>query len=174
MRSIKMTFLHSKFLLEGSQRVGVSPSRATDLEYSAFIRPDGSVVLIILNRYRYNKSVWIHVNDRYWTVFVCLCVFLGHSQWSSLKSGIQLWATSPPLLQLIRCSHLLGTHTNDRYKFSYNLNHIIQTFQHYRENKLLLLKCFTSKAVIIFSNAQLKKKISRWQLYYLLCFSAQL
>uniref|UniRef100_A0A7N6AUP1 Glucosylceramidase n=1 Tax=Anabas testudineus TaxID=64144 RepID=A0A7N6AUP1_ANATE len=40
----------SKFLLEGSQRVGVSPSRATDLEYSAFIRPDGSVVIIILNR----------------------------------------------------------------------------------------------------------------------------
>ncbi|XP_028985112.1 lysosomal acid glucosylceramidase isoform X2 [Betta splendens] len=40
----------SKFLLEGSQRVGVSPSRATGLQYSAFIRPDGSVVLIILNR----------------------------------------------------------------------------------------------------------------------------
>lgn len=46
-----MTILHSKFLLEGSQRVGVSPSKATDLEYSAFIRPDGSVVLIVLNRY---------------------------------------------------------------------------------------------------------------------------
>ncbi|XP_044063224.1 lysosomal acid glucosylceramidase isoform X3 [Siniperca chuatsi] len=40
----------SKFLWEGSQRVGVSASRETDLEYSAFIRPDGSVVLIILNR----------------------------------------------------------------------------------------------------------------------------
>ncbi|KAK2844628.1 hypothetical protein Q5P01_011287 [Channa striata] len=40
----------SKFLLEGSQRVGVSPSRATDLEYSAFVRPDGSVALIVLNR----------------------------------------------------------------------------------------------------------------------------
>ncbi|KAE8288843.1 Glucosylceramidase [Larimichthys crocea] len=41
----------SKFLWEGSQRVGVSASRETDLEYSAFIRPDGSVVLILLNRY---------------------------------------------------------------------------------------------------------------------------
>ncbi|XP_026172352.1 lysosomal acid glucosylceramidase isoform X1 [Mastacembelus armatus] len=40
----------SKFLWEGSQRVGVSPSKETDLEYSAFIRTDGSVVLIILNR----------------------------------------------------------------------------------------------------------------------------
>ncbi|KAA8591650.1 hypothetical protein FQN60_017024, partial [Etheostoma spectabile] len=40
----------SKFLWEGSQRVGVTASRETDLEYSAFIRPDGSVVLIILNR----------------------------------------------------------------------------------------------------------------------------
>ncbi|XP_062848589.1 lysosomal acid glucosylceramidase [Trichomycterus rosablanca] len=40
----------SKFLLEGSQRVGVSLSQNTDLESSAFIRPDGSAVLIILNR----------------------------------------------------------------------------------------------------------------------------
>ncbi|XP_078108976.1 lysosomal acid glucosylceramidase [Sander vitreus] len=40
----------SKFLWEGSQRMGVTASRETDLEYSAFIRPDGSVVLIILNR----------------------------------------------------------------------------------------------------------------------------
>lgn len=44
--------LHSKFLLEGSQRVGVSSNRKTDLAYSAFIRPDGSVVLIVLNRCR--------------------------------------------------------------------------------------------------------------------------
>uniref|UniRef100_A0A665TEL0 Glucosylceramidase n=1 Tax=Echeneis naucrates TaxID=173247 RepID=A0A665TEL0_ECHNA len=40
----------SKFLWEGSQRVGVSASRETDLEYTAFIRPNSSVVLIILNR----------------------------------------------------------------------------------------------------------------------------
>ncbi|XP_068179932.1 lysosomal acid glucosylceramidase isoform X2 [Antennarius striatus] len=40
----------SKFLWEGSQRAGVSSSEETQLEYSAFIRPDGSVVLIILNR----------------------------------------------------------------------------------------------------------------------------
>lgn len=40
----------SKFLLEGSRRVGVSASEETTLELSAFIRPDGSVVLIILNR----------------------------------------------------------------------------------------------------------------------------
>ncbi|CAI5662238.1 unnamed protein product [Oreochromis niloticus] len=40
----------SKFLWEGSQRVGVSASGETHLEFSAFIRPDGSLVLIILNR----------------------------------------------------------------------------------------------------------------------------
>uniref|UniRef100_A0A8C7K6Z3 Glucosylceramidase n=1 Tax=Oncorhynchus kisutch TaxID=8019 RepID=A0A8C7K6Z3_ONCKI len=40
----------SKFLWEGSQRVGVSFSQETKLESSAFIRPDGSVVLTILNR----------------------------------------------------------------------------------------------------------------------------
>ncbi|MCI4374640.1 hypothetical protein PGIGA_G00008390 [Pangasianodon gigas] len=40
----------SKFLWEGSQRIGVSLSEHTSLECSAFIRPDGSVVLIVLNR----------------------------------------------------------------------------------------------------------------------------
>ncbi|XP_056142438.1 lysosomal acid glucosylceramidase isoform X2 [Lampris incognitus] len=40
----------SKFLWEGSRRVGVSTSKETALEVTAFIRPDGSVVLTILNR----------------------------------------------------------------------------------------------------------------------------
>ncbi|XP_034030614.1 lysosomal acid glucosylceramidase [Thalassophryne amazonica] len=40
----------SKFLWEGSQRVGVSVSQQTSMEFTAFVRPDGSVVLIILNR----------------------------------------------------------------------------------------------------------------------------
>lgn len=40
----------SKFLSEGSRRVGVSASRKTSLELSTFIRPDGSVVIIVLNR----------------------------------------------------------------------------------------------------------------------------
>ncbi|KAM6910060.1 lysosomal acid glucosylceramidase [Xenentodon cancila] len=40
----------SKFLWEGSQRVGVSASEKTEVEYTAFIRPDGSMVIIILNR----------------------------------------------------------------------------------------------------------------------------
>ncbi|XP_013882930.1 glucosylceramidase [Austrofundulus limnaeus] len=40
----------SKFLWEGSQRVGVSASEETPLEFTAFIRPDGSAVLIVLNR----------------------------------------------------------------------------------------------------------------------------
>ncbi|KAM9852207.1 lysosomal acid glucosylceramidase [Aulostomus maculatus] len=40
----------SKFLWEGSQRVGVSASGKTNLEFCAFIRQDGSVVLIVLNR----------------------------------------------------------------------------------------------------------------------------
>uniref|UniRef100_A0AAY4AHE0 Glucosylceramidase n=1 Tax=Denticeps clupeoides TaxID=299321 RepID=A0AAY4AHE0_9TELE len=41
---------YSKFLWEGSQRVGVSYSQRSSLESSAFIRPDQSVVLVILNR----------------------------------------------------------------------------------------------------------------------------
>uniref|UniRef100_A0AAR2K552 Glucosylceramidase n=1 Tax=Pygocentrus nattereri TaxID=42514 RepID=A0AAR2K552_PYGNA len=40
----------SKFLWEGSQRVGVSTSGHSALESSAFIRPDGSAALIVLNR----------------------------------------------------------------------------------------------------------------------------
>uniref|UniRef100_A0A3P8UKH6 Glucosylceramidase n=1 Tax=Cynoglossus semilaevis TaxID=244447 RepID=A0A3P8UKH6_CYNSE len=40
----------SKFLWEGSQRVGVSASQDTELKYTAFVRPDNSVILIILNR----------------------------------------------------------------------------------------------------------------------------
>ncbi|KAK6326845.1 hypothetical protein J4Q44_G00024900 [Coregonus suidteri] len=40
----------SKFLWEGSQRVGVSFSQETKLESSVFVRPDGSVVLTMLNR----------------------------------------------------------------------------------------------------------------------------
>ncbi|XP_018590584.1 lysosomal acid glucosylceramidase isoform X1 [Scleropages formosus] len=40
----------SKFLLEGSQRVGVSFSAHTDLEVTAFIRPDKSTVMTVLNR----------------------------------------------------------------------------------------------------------------------------
>uniref|UniRef100_A0A8C6PRR3 Glucosylceramidase n=2 Tax=Nothobranchius furzeri TaxID=105023 RepID=A0A8C6PRR3_NOTFU len=40
----------SKFLWAGSQRVGVTANKATRLEYTAFVRPDGSVVLIVLNR----------------------------------------------------------------------------------------------------------------------------
>lgn len=40
----------SKFLWEDSQRVGVSASQKTSLESTAFVRPDDSVVLIILNK----------------------------------------------------------------------------------------------------------------------------
>ncbi|XP_077455890.1 lysosomal acid glucosylceramidase [Stigmatopora argus] len=40
----------SKFLYEGSQRVGVSSSGKTILEFAAFVRQDASVVLIVLNR----------------------------------------------------------------------------------------------------------------------------
>ncbi|CAL9705692.1 unnamed protein product [Knipowitschia caucasica] len=41
----------SSFLWEGSQRVGVSTNLKTKFEYAAFLRPDGAVVLIILNRW---------------------------------------------------------------------------------------------------------------------------
>ncbi|XP_072316396.1 lysosomal acid glucosylceramidase [Eucyclogobius newberryi] len=40
----------SSFLWKGSQRVGVSANLKTELENTAFIRPDGAVVLVILNR----------------------------------------------------------------------------------------------------------------------------
>ncbi|XP_053907084.1 lysosomal acid glucosylceramidase [Cuculus canorus] len=43
----------SKFIPEGSQRVGLSVSKKChrcDLEHSAFLRPDGAVVLVVLNR----------------------------------------------------------------------------------------------------------------------------
>ncbi|XP_046704327.1 lysosomal acid glucosylceramidase isoform X2 [Silurus meridionalis] len=40
----------SKFLWEGSRRIGLSTSEHTSLETSAFLRPDGSVLLIVLNR----------------------------------------------------------------------------------------------------------------------------
>ncbi|XP_017280474.1 lysosomal acid glucosylceramidase [Kryptolebias marmoratus] len=40
----------SKFLWAESQRVGVSASGATPLEFTAFVRPDASAVLIVLNR----------------------------------------------------------------------------------------------------------------------------
>ncbi|KAK4807563.1 hypothetical protein QYF61_003352 [Mycteria americana] len=43
----------SKFIPEGSQRVGLAVSkkcRRCNLEHSAFLRPDGAVVLVVLNR----------------------------------------------------------------------------------------------------------------------------
>ncbi|XP_014744831.1 PREDICTED: glucosylceramidase-like isoform X1 [Sturnus vulgaris] len=43
----------SKFIPEGSQRVGLAVSkkcRRCDLEHSAFQRPDGAIVLVVLNR----------------------------------------------------------------------------------------------------------------------------
>ncbi|XP_064032146.1 lysosomal acid glucosylceramidase-like [Pogoniulus pusillus] len=43
----------SKFIPEGSQRVGLAVSkrcRQCDLEHSAFLRPDGAIVLVVLNR----------------------------------------------------------------------------------------------------------------------------
>ncbi|NWR53482.1 GLCM Glucosylceramidase, partial [Regulus satrapa] len=43
----------SKFIPEGSQRVGLVASREskkTALEYTAFLRPDGAVVVVVLNR----------------------------------------------------------------------------------------------------------------------------
>lgn len=46
--------LFSKFIPEGSQRVGLVASREskkTALEYTAFVRPDGAVVVVVLNRW---------------------------------------------------------------------------------------------------------------------------
>ncbi|KAK1151655.1 lysosomal acid glucosylceramidase-like, partial [Acipenser oxyrinchus oxyrinchus] len=40
----------SKFLPEGSQRVGLDPSAESKLETTAFLRPDGVGVVIVLNR----------------------------------------------------------------------------------------------------------------------------
>lgn len=46
--------LFSKFIPEGSQRVGLDASREskkTALEYTAFLRPDGAAVVVVLNRW---------------------------------------------------------------------------------------------------------------------------
>lgn len=43
-------FAFSKFIPEGSQRVGLVASEKTDLETVALIRPDGSAVVVVLNR----------------------------------------------------------------------------------------------------------------------------
>lgn len=46
--------LLSKFIPEGSQRVGLVASREskkTALEYTAFVRPDGAVAVVVLNRW---------------------------------------------------------------------------------------------------------------------------
>ncbi|XP_004714723.1 lysosomal acid glucosylceramidase [Echinops telfairi] len=40
----------SKFIPEGSQRVGLAASEKTELEAVALIRPDGSAVVVVLNR----------------------------------------------------------------------------------------------------------------------------
>ncbi|XP_030042737.1 LOW QUALITY PROTEIN: lysosomal acid glucosylceramidase [Microcaecilia unicolor] len=48
------TFYHmahfSKFIVEGSQRVGLEASEENELESVAFLRPDGVAVVVILNR----------------------------------------------------------------------------------------------------------------------------
>ena len=43
-------FTFSKFLPEGSQRVGLVASEKSDLEAVALLRPDGSAVVVVLNR----------------------------------------------------------------------------------------------------------------------------
>lgn len=40
----------SKFIPEGSQRVGLVASEENDLEAVALLRPDGSAVVVVLNR----------------------------------------------------------------------------------------------------------------------------
>lgn len=43
-------FAFSKFIPEGSQRVGLVASEKHDLDAVALIRPDGSAVVVVLNR----------------------------------------------------------------------------------------------------------------------------
>lgn len=40
----------SKFIPEGSQRVGLAASEKNDLDTVALVRPDGSAVVVVLNR----------------------------------------------------------------------------------------------------------------------------
>jgi len=40
----------SKFIPEGSQRVGLVASKKSDLDTVALLRPDGSAVAVVLNR----------------------------------------------------------------------------------------------------------------------------
>lgn len=100
--------LRSKFLWEGSQRVGVSSNQDADLSYSAFIRPDGSVVFIVLNRYRSCAFRYVWDVSR----FLHCCYRAGHHLRSRLRCGTPPWATSPPPLRLTRCSRWLGKLTD--------------------------------------------------------------
>lgn len=43
-------FAFSKFIPEGSQRIGLVASEKNDLDTVALIRPDGSAVVVVLNR----------------------------------------------------------------------------------------------------------------------------
>ncbi|XP_074895675.1 lysosomal acid glucosylceramidase-like isoform X2 [Buteo buteo] len=52
----------SKFIPEGSQRMGLAVSkkcRQCELEHSAFLRPDGAIVLVVLNRFPVDVSFGI-------------------------------------------------------------------------------------------------------------------
>lgn len=40
----------SKFIPEGSQRVGLVATKKSDLDVVALLRPDGSAVAVVLNR----------------------------------------------------------------------------------------------------------------------------
>lgn len=51
----------SKFIPEGSQRVGLVASEKTDLETVALIRPDGAAVVVVLNRS--SKDVPLTISD---------------------------------------------------------------------------------------------------------------
>lgn len=106
---------NSKFLLEGSQRVGVSMSQNTVLELSPYIRPDGSAVLIILNRLECVVIILARpvVMERlhYYILFdmKCFCISAGLKRTCTLRFGIKRWAFWHQPLHVTLFSHCCGT-----------------------------------------------------------------
>lgn len=145
MRSTQIhTFLHSKFLWEGSQRVGVSASRETDLEYSAFIRSDGSAVLIVLNRY---VKCSLCADERKFFLLNCVFVFcrspsvIQFEVWDPAVGYIPSTAPAHSLLTLAWNTHWSLIHVRIHL---FPLNHItsisMHISTHYKKGKPFMLE----------------------------------
>lgn len=147
--------LHSKFLWEGSRRVGVSSSQETDLEYCVFIRPDGSVVLIILNRYVKCFFLFLCANDRKFALLDCAFVFCR----SSSVIQFEVWDPSVGYIPSTAPAHsLLTLAWNTHWSLMsvpaqlFHLNHITNNLFSFQHLTVACLKLVVTKAAISFIN----------------------